>query len=238
MALIQFFNYSQPYNQNYYSPPPYLNFVPSYYPKQEHPNKNIPEKIYNKKPYSIAKYKKSDIAQIQICKSNNFINNNLKSFSKTNIYSSKTYNILTKSKTYKLLNDNSKESNNINIHSGDTFSMIKNKIDSLENEIKKEKLYINLIFFDENILNRENKNLYNEFQLNVVGAFFGIQDINTFENLLNKIEEKNLPFILIFSGLSYQKISSLCIKMKLIKNIVISCMNKEKYSILYQDNQK
>ena len=116
--------------------------------------------------------------------------------------------------------------------------MIKNKFDSLENEIKKEKLYINLIFFDENILNRENKNLYNEFQLNVVGAFFGIQDINTFENLLNKIEEKNLPFILIFSGLSYQKISSLCIKMKLIKNIVISCMNKEKYSILYQDNQK
>ena len=123
--------------------------------------------------------------------------------------------------------------------SNDEYSVanIKKKIYNLQNEIVRDKLYINLIFYDENV-SRENKYLYDDLQLNVVGGFYGVRDLNMFNILIKKLEKNNLPFILLTSGSVFQKISVDIKNINFIKNIVIFCLNKKKYSIEFQNEKK
>ena len=115
--------------------------------------------------------------------------------------------------------------------------IIKNRMSRLQSEIKRDKLYINLIFYDENIT-KENKALYDELQLNVVGGFYGLRDIYTLCNLLPKLDKNNLPFILLTSGSCFQKIMNLSSLFKPIKSIAIYCYNKKEYLWMYKNNRK
>ena len=120
----------------------------------------------------------------------------------------------------------------------DNFIKIKAKIHSLHKKIQREKLYINLIFFDENITNDENKKIYDYFQLNVVGGFHGFSDINILKKYFTKFEENNLPFILISSGSSFNKIINICLDKKFIITIIIYCHLKNNYQSLYGNYTK
>ena len=98
------------------------------------------------------------------------------------------------------------------------------------------KLKINLIFFYENIT-EENVFLYNRLKLEVQGGFFGVIDVDVLIKLLSKIEALNSPFILISTGSSFQKINYICNRFACIKNIIIYCLEVEKYKFLFQNNK-
>ena len=114
---------------------------------------------------------------------------------------------------------------------------IKLKIASLYKETKINKLKINLIFFYEN-LSDEDVNFNNRLKLEVLGGYFGIRKVNIFKTLLNGIQNLNSPFTLISIGSSFEKINNLCNESKFIKNIIIYCMDVNKYKNLYDINKK
>ena len=114
---------------------------------------------------------------------------------------------------------------------------IKKKVISLKKEIKIHKLKINLIFLYE-AMTIENVNLYNKLKLEVLGAFFGVKDIEICKKLLFKINKSNSLFILISTGSSFQKINNLCSNLVCIKDIMIFCMNVDKYKQIYSSNNK
>ena len=119
----------------------------------------------------------------------------------------------------------------------DEVSEIKNKIYNLQYEIKRNKIYLNLIFYDER-LSQENKFLYDYFQLNIVGGFYGVKEYCDFYYLLNQLNEHNLPFVLVTSGNSFQKIVPKNLSLKCIESIVIYCYDKNKYMNLYRNYYK
>ena len=119
----------------------------------------------------------------------------------------------------------------------DEVSFIKNKIYNLQYEIKRNKIYLNLIFYDER-LSKENKFLYDYFQLNIVGGFYGVKEYCDFYDLLNQLNEHNLPFVLVTSGNSFQKIVPKNLSLKCIESIVIYCYDKNKYMNLYRNYYK
>ena len=90
---------------------------------------------------------------------------------------------------------------------------IKIQILNLKNEIKINIFNFNLIFFYE-LLEQENIDLFYRLRLEIIGNFFGVQDINILMKLFNKINETNEPFILISTGSSYVKINNICSKLK------------------------
>lgn len=114
---------------------------------------------------------------------------------------------------------------------------IKNKMILLKNEVKIEKLKINLIFFYEN-MTEENNNLYNKLKLIVEGAFFGIQNKDVLQELLLKIQKVDSSFILISTGSSFQKVSNICNRFLCIKHILIYCFDVNKYKSLYKNNDR
>ena len=125
--------------------------------------------------------------------------------------------------------------NGLNLYSADN---IKKRILSLQNEVQINKLKINLIFFYE-VMSEENFNLYNLLKLEVIGGFYGVQDINILMNLFNKIYNINSPFILISTGTSFEKIKDICIQLNFLKYIIIFCLDKRRHNhFLYDTNGK
>ena len=105
-------------------------------------------------------------------------------------------------------------------------------IDNIKNEIdynlgfdisliKRDELNINLIHFDKNMTNSENYNYFNNFKVDVVGGFYAIDDIDIFRNYLEKIREKNIPFIVLCSGSAGKDIIPICKKYSFIKEVII-----------------
>ena len=91
--------------------------------------------------------------------------------------------------------------------------------------IKRNELYVNLIHFDSNITNCENYEYFNNFKVDVVGGFYAIDDINIFRNYLEKIKEKDIPFIVLCSGSAGKDIIPICKKYSFIKEVIIFCLN-------------
>ena len=110
---------------------------------------------------------------------------------------------------------------------------IKLKIIQLQKEIQVHKLKLNLIFFYEE-RSKENVEIYNRLKLEVLGGFFGVQDVNILKKLLLEIKNLNSSFILITTGFSFHKINNLCIKLNGIKDIIIYCMDIYKYELEYE----
>jgi len=93
--------------------------------------------------------------------------------------------------------------------------------------LKRNELYVNLIYFDENINNRENYRYYNNFNIDVVGGFQGIDKLDLFERYLEAIKIKEIPFIVISSGSSGKDIIPICKKFSFVKEVIIFCRNYE-----------
>ena len=93
--------------------------------------------------------------------------------------------------------------------------------------LKRNELYVNLIFFDTNISNRENYRYYNNFNIDVVGGFQGIDKLDLFERYLETIKIKEIPFIVISSGSSGKDIIPICKKFSFVKEVIIFCRNYE-----------
>ena len=113
---------------------------------------------------------------------------------------------------------------------GGFFDNIKNEIDlnlgfdiSL---IERDELNVNLIHFDRNMTNSENYNYFNNFKVDVVGGFYAVDDIDIFRKYLEKIKEKNIPFIVISSGSAAKDVIPICKNYSFIKEVIIFCLNK------------
>ena len=91
--------------------------------------------------------------------------------------------------------------------------------------LKIDKLNVNLIHFDLNMTNKENYIYFNNFKVDVVGGFYAIDDLDILDNYLKKINDKDIPFIVISSGTSGKKVISICKKYDFVKEIIIFCRN-------------
>ena len=141
-------------------------------------------------------------------------------------------------KKYYPFPDNKINLTDINIKQDNNDAMyIKLKMKNLQNEIRRDKLYVNLIFYDENKTN-ENKFIYDQLQLNVVGYFYGLRDINVLRKLLAKLDKNTKPFILISSGSCFRKVYSAALYSKSIQSMIIYCMNKAKYIAEFKNFKK
>ena len=126
----------------------------------------------------------------------------------------------------------------INIIQGNNeVKLIKQKMQNLQKEIRRDKLFINLIFYDEN-KTKENKFIYDALQLNVVGYFYGLRDINVLRKLLTKLDQNKKPFILLSSGSCFSKVYSSAFFSKSIQSMIIYCMNKAKYIAEFKNFKK
>ena len=108
---------------------------------------------------------------------------------------------------------------------------------SLKNEVKIDKIKINLIFFYEG-KSQENVNIYNKLKLEVLGGFFGVQKVDILIKLLSRLEGLNTSFTLISTGSSFQKVEKFCCKLNCIQQIIIYCFDLDKYNSLYIQNNR
>ena len=95
------------------------------------------------------------------------------------------------------------------------------------NLIKRDELHINLIHFDLNMTNEENYKYFNKFKIDVVGGFYAMDDVNIFKKFLQKISEKDIPFLVVCSGSSGKEIIPICKRYSFIKEVIIFCENYE-----------
>ena len=133
--------------------------------------------------------------------------------------------------SYDIQNYDVVEVENYKFEGGGCWDRIKNEEDlnigfNVELAVRKE-LLINLIHFDAKMTNCENYRYYNNFKVDVVGAFYAIDDIEIFKQYLEKIKEKNIPFIVISSGSSGKTILPICKKYSFIKEVIIFCFDYE-----------
>jgi len=91
--------------------------------------------------------------------------------------------------------------------------------------LKRDELNVNLIYFDLNMKNKENYRYFNKLKVDVVGGFHAIDNLDILENYLEKIKEKDIPFIIISSGTSGKDVISICKKYSFIKEVIIFCKN-------------
>jgi len=96
------------------------------------------------------------------------------------------------------------------------------------NLLKRDELYVNLIYFDFNMTNQENYLYYNLFKRDVVGGFYAIDDLNILRKYLEQIKNKNIPFIIISSGSSGKDVISISKDYTFIKEVIIFCSNLKK----------
>ena len=91
--------------------------------------------------------------------------------------------------------------------------------------IKRDKLNINLIYFDLNMTNKENYDYYIKFKIDVVGGFHAIDDLDILIDYLESIKSKNISFIIISSGTSGKDVIEICQKYSFVKEVIIFCGN-------------
>ena len=155
--------------------------------------------------------------------SNNFSINN----EENNIIDSN--NLINQSEVNKISESNI----NINTEKKDDFNKIINKDNDKkeivdedffsEKYLKRIELNVNLIYFDLKMTNPENYIYYNDFRVDVVGGFHAIDDLSILQNYLDKIKDKDIPFIVISSGSSGNDVIKICLKYPFIKEVIIFC---------------
>ena len=103
--------------------------------------------------------------------------------------------------------------------------------------VKRKELYVNLIYFDLNMRNHENYRYYNDFKVDVVGGFLGMNNFQMLEKYLEAIINKNIPFIVISSGSSGANAIKICKKFSFVKEVIIFCGDYKKHEHYIKDNQ-
>ena len=91
--------------------------------------------------------------------------------------------------------------------------------------VKRNELYVNLIYYDLNIISPENFNYYNKLKVDVVGGFHAMDNIDMFKKYLEVIKDKNIPFIVMSSGSSGKDVIPICQQYSFIKEVIIFCGN-------------
>jgi hypothetical protein len=94
---------------------------------------------------------------------------------------------------------------------------------------KREFLFVNLIHFDINMKNKERFEQYNKFKVDVVGAYFGIDDLVMFVQYLEALKNEKIPFIVLSTGYSGKDVIAICQKYSFIKEVIIFCEDYNKY---------
>ena len=179
---------------------------------------------------------------------NNTINNNIKNIHKKEDSNRKIDELINKendifkedkrNRYLKDIEDDSKKENKKEIKEYSEIKIIKDIIScSYLNEfkdigfdislLKMDQLYINLIYFDLNLTKGEQYKYFSNFQLDVIGGFYAMDDLYIFEEYLKELKKINIPFIVISSGSSGKDIISICKIYSFIKEIIIFCRNYE-----------
>lgn len=110
------------------------------------------------------------------------------------------------------------DSNKTQISENDPIGFIKKNL-------KRNELYINLIYFDKNIGYQENYIYFNQFKIDVVGGFYTIDDLIMLQNYLESIKDKNIPFVVISTGSSGKDVIHICQKYSFVREVIIFCKN-------------
>ena len=136
----------------------------------------------------------------------------------------------------KIIFDENKTLNELNIENfskiivKDVIQLInlhnKNKIE------KKEKYDLNILYYDENLLNKENSDNCSFLSMNMNGTFYGCHYFEIFKIICEKIKRNKNQIILISSGSSAQKIFDYCSNINEIREYLIFCFDEEKYKPL------
>ena len=100
--------------------------------------------------------------------------------------------------------------------------------------LKRNELNVNLIHFDLNMTNPENYDYYNNFKVDVVGGFHAMDNLDMFQKYLEKINSKNIPFIVMSSGSSGKDVIPICKQYPFVKEVIIFCGNYD-YNKHYLD---
>ena len=93
--------------------------------------------------------------------------------------------------------------------------------------LKLNKLYVNLIYFDLHLNKGEQYKYFSNFQLDVVGGFYAMDNLDILKEYLKAVEEKNIPYIVLSTGCSGKDVIPICKKYSFIKEVIIFCGNYE-----------
>jgi acetone carboxylase gamma subunit len=186
--------------------------------------KNIIDNIKNEQPELLSQ-NKMDI-KIE--------NNNKQSINKINEIQTEIKNVENNDeliKSYVILDHPfKKEKNNSSYTNISIKENNENKINNYDDFfntklLKRIELNVNLIYFDSNLTNKEKFRYFNDFKVDVVGGFHGIDDLNILKQYLEKLKDKNIPFIVVSSGTSGKEVISICKQYSFVKEIIIFCRN-------------
>ena len=114
-----------------------------------------------------------------------------------------------------------------------------------ENSLKKEekdniikKFDLNIIYYDENLKNKENNDNCSFFEMNINGTFYGCHYFELFKIICEKIKNKKKEFILLSSGSCSEKVFDYCSNVQEIREYYIYCFNIDKYKPLMDKYSK
>ena len=133
-------------------------------------------------------------------------------------------NILNKEENNDLLSNNiphNNQNNNEIIHEQKEIIIDKDIFD--KNNLIRNELYLNLIYFDLKLERNENYKYLNRFNLDVIGYYHAINDLTIFQNYLEEIKDEKIPYIVISSGTSGKDVIPICLKYQFIKEVIIFC---------------
>jgi len=103
------------------------------------------------------------------------------------------------SESYKNILDEKKSSNTLN-----KLNDSKNE-EKIEKKNEPKKYNLNILYYDENLKNKENNDNCTFFEMNTYGAFYGCHYFELFKTVCKKIKNNKKEFILISSGSCAQK---------------------------------
>ena len=97
------------------------------------------------------------------------------------------------------------------------------------------RLKLNIIYYDENLLDNMNLNEYCSYiQMNIGGTFYGCHNMDLLNLICDKVNKFDREFILISSGSAFEKVYKKVININNIREYYIYCCNKERYLPLKQ----
>ena len=95
-------------------------------------------------------------------------------------------------------------------------------------------LFLNIIYYDENLLNKENSLNCAFFKLKIKGTFYGCHNFQLLKYILKNVKNSKKDFVLISSGKSANQIFNYCSDTPEIKYYFIYCNNINNYMNLKQ----
>ena len=109
---------------------------------------------------------------------------------------------------------------------------------SIEKKKEAKKFNLNILYYDEYLLNKENSDNCSFLNMNMNGTLYGCHYFDLFKIVCEKIKRNKKEFILITSGSSAQKIFNYCSDINEIREYFIYCFKEEEYKPLMKEYPK